>query len=153
MGCSWSLRNARSMQGKFRISSNNRFQPNSIENIFLKINQAFIKAVVAKFPVIGWSMWFNEYCFLSREKNKDISVIKKSTEHLKGFLLSYSINYYSLYFKNTRIHAGYCCTPKGLDLMLQNMPRAWNLLKKIIFPNYDIIFYPDRKDSMSWSQI
>lgn len=46
--------------------------------------KAFIKAVVVKYPIIGWSMWFNEFVFLSREKNKDISKIKKSIQHLKG---------------------------------------------------------------------
>jgi len=46
--------------------------------------KAFIKAVVAKFPIIGWSMWFNEFVFLSREKDKDISKIVKSIQHLKG---------------------------------------------------------------------
>jgi len=48
--------------------------------------KAFIKAIVARFPIIGWSMWFNEYCFLSREnKGKDISTIQKSLMHLKEY--------------------------------------------------------------------
>jgi len=48
--------------------------------------KAFIKAVVAKFPIIGWSMWFNEYCFLSRQnKRKDINTILKSIQHLKEY--------------------------------------------------------------------
>lgn len=47
--------------------------------------KAFIKAVVVKYPIIGWSMWFNEFVFLSREKNKDISKIKKSIQHLKEY--------------------------------------------------------------------
>lgn len=47
--------------------------------------KAFIKASVAKYPVIGWSMWFNEFVFLSREKNKDISRIHKSIKHLSEY--------------------------------------------------------------------
>ena len=46
--------------------------------------KAFIKASVAKYPIIGWSMWFNEFVFLSRGGGKDMSKIKNSIRHLKG---------------------------------------------------------------------
>ena len=49
--------------------------------------KAFIKAVVAKFPILGWSMWFNEFVFLSRSKTgNDLSKIRKSMDHLRGEL-------------------------------------------------------------------
>ena len=49
--------------------------------------KAFVKAVVAKFPILGWSMWFNEFVFLSRSKaGNDLSKIRKSMDHLRGQL-------------------------------------------------------------------
>jgi len=48
--------------------------------------KAFVKAVVAKFPILGWSMWFNEFVFLSRSKTgQDLSKIRKSMDHLREY--------------------------------------------------------------------
>lgn len=49
--------------------------------------KAFVKATVVKIPILGWSMWFNEFVFLSRTKDKDMSKIQKSMDCLREYSL------------------------------------------------------------------
>lgn len=47
--------------------------------------RAVMKKSTKFLPVIGWSMWFSEYVFLSRNWTKDEKVLKNGYSSLKGF--------------------------------------------------------------------
>ncbi|XP_024376846.1 1-acyl-sn-glycerol-3-phosphate acyltransferase 2 [Physcomitrium patens] len=47
--------------------------------------RAVMKKSTKFLPVIGWSMWFSEYVFLSRDWAKDEKVLKNGYSSLKGF--------------------------------------------------------------------
>ncbi|XP_028757109.1 1-acyl-sn-glycerol-3-phosphate acyltransferase 3-like [Neltuma alba] len=46
---------------------------------------AMLKRELKYLPVIGWSMWFNDYVFLERRWDKDEATLKSSFEQLEDF--------------------------------------------------------------------
>lgn len=110
--------------------------------------KAFVKAVVAKFPLLGWSMWFNEFVFLSRSKaGQDLSKIRKSMDHLRGLFQVFKVVF--ILFKNIQFQAGSYSIRKEHDLLKKNTLNLWNSRKKEVSQFLNICCCQGRRAFMS----